>query len=58
MQNLAGMYDTVNQVKIQITSFSETGVVDLPMGHYNEIELADGVASIGMRIDHCLGYNL
>ena len=41
MQNLAGMYDTVNQVKLQITSFSETGVVDLPMGHYNELELAN-----------------
>ena len=43
------MYDTVNQVKLQITSFSETGVVDLPMGHYNELELADGVSTIGKK---------
>ena len=48
MQNLASMYDTVNQVKLQITSFSQFGVVDLPMGFYNEVEIAAGVESIGM----------
>ena len=50
MQNLAGMYDTVNQVKLQITSFSEFGVVDLPMGFYNEFEIAAGVDSISMQV--------
>jgi len=49
MQNLAGMYDTVNQVKLQITSFSEFGVVDLPMGFYNEFEIAAGVDSINWQ---------
>lgn len=44
------MYDTVNQVKLQITSFSEFGVVDLPMGFYNEFEIAAGVDSISMQV--------
>jgi hypothetical protein len=46
MQSLVNMYDTVNQVKIQMTTFSETGVLDLPMGFYNELQVADAVNNV------------
>ena len=46
MQNLADMYDTVNQVKLQLTTFSEFGVLDLPMGFYNQFQIADATNNI------------
>jgi hypothetical protein len=49
MQNLADMYDTVNQVKLQLTTFSEVGVLDLPMGFYNQFQIADATNNINWQ---------
>ena len=46
MTNLAQMYDTVNQVKVNLVSFSELGILELPMDFYNEIELTDAALNI------------
>ena len=46
MTNLAQMYDTVNQVKVNLVSFSELGILELPMDFYNEVELTDASLNI------------
>ena len=52
MKSLANMYDTVNQVKLQITTFSEVAILDLPMGHYNELQIADAMDNICEYFNH------
>jgi len=44
--NLANMYDTINQVKIGLTSFSESAVLEMPLDFYNQLELQDGVSNM------------
>lgn len=46
MLSLSDMYDTQNQVKIQLVSFSEDGVLELPMDFYNQIELTDAAQNM------------
>merc|ERR1712037_190739 len=45
-QALLNEFDTVNQVQLSITSFSDDAVVDLPMGHYNEPDIFGAVSSV------------
>ena len=45
-QALLNEFDTVNQVQLSITSFSDDAVVDLPMGHYSEPDIFGAVNSI------------
>ena len=43
---LLNEFDTVNQVQLSISSFSDDAVIDLPMGHYNELQIMSAVNSI------------
>jgi len=43
---LMGPMDTSNQMQVAITSFSDEAVNNLPMGHYNTLEVWDAVDSV------------
>ena len=43
---LLGPMDTSTQMQVAITSFSDEAVNNLPMGHYNTLEIWDAVESV------------
>ena len=43
---LLGPMDTSTQMQVAISSFSDEAVNDLPMGHYNTLEIWDAVESV------------
>lgn len=44
--DLLGPLDTSTQAQVGITSFSDTATVDLPMGHYDTLQVWDAVGNV------------
>ena len=44
--DLLGPMDTSTQAEVGITSFSDTATVDLPMGHYDTLQVWDAVGNV------------